>query len=856
MQEKFTIKTQNAINEAKSFTIYYKQVDLLPEHLLLAIFTDEDGLPSQVAKKLNINTIPIIEEYLQTLPKINGNVTYGEHLSRDFNSLLQKSFTIAKSLGDEYISLEHILLAYLDGNYSLKSKLDLLGFEYTKIQKIIKELRGVHRITDDNPEQKYNALDKYGINLNKLAQKGKLDPVIGRDEEIKRAIEILSRRSKNNPILIGEPGVGKTAIVEGLAGRIINNDIPDAMKNTTLITLDMGALIAGAKYRGEFEDRLKAVLKEATSESQNIVLFIDEIHTLIGAGASEGTMDAANLLKPVLARGDLRVIGATTLKEYQKYIEKDAALERRFQPIYVKEPTVEDSINILRGLKDKYEIHHGIKITDSAIIASVNLSNRYINDRFLPDKAIDLIDESCSKLRIEIGSMPANMEEIDRKIRSLSIEETALKNEKDAASISRLEIIQKELSELKEKFSLLKLRIDDEKKEIQKIQELKEKIENLKIEEAHAERVGNYQRVAEIRHGEIITLRKQLEDIEKGFSEQDTSKRMLREEITEDDIATVVSRWTGIPVSKMLESEKQKLLKIESFLEQRVIGQNEALKSVANAIRRNKAGLDSPQKPIGTFIFLGPTGVGKTETAKTLADFLFNDEKSLIRIDMSEYMEKHSVARLIGAPPGYVGHEEGGQLTEQVRRRPYSILLFDEIEKAHPDVFNLFLQILDDGVLTDSKGRRVNFKNTIIIMTSNIGSSYILDENLSDEDKEVTIKSSLKEYFKPEFINRIDDIVIFNSIKKEDLVKIIDIQLNKVIERAFKQGIQIKITDFVKSYLMDLGYDPLYGARPLNRTIQDKLTNRLANTILEGNYKYGDIFETVMNGTEISFQKK
>ena len=769
--------------------------------------------------------------------------------------MLNKSFEIAQSLGDEYISLEHILLAYLSGTYSLKSKLQSMGFEFAKIEAMVKQLRGDHRIVDDNPESKFNALEKYGINLNKLAKEGKLDPVIGRDEEIRRAIEILARRSKNNPILLGEPGVGKTAIIEGLAGRIINNDVPDAIKGKTLITLDMGALIAGAKYRGEFEDRLKSVLKEATSPSQEIILFIDEIHTVVGSGAAEGSMDAANLLKPALARGELHLIGATTLKEYQKYIEKDAALERRFQPIYVKEPTLEDSMTILRGLKDKYEIHHGIRITDQAIIAAVNLSNRYITDRFLPDKAIDLIDESCSKLRIEIGSLPADMEAIDRKIRSLSIEETALKNEKDEASISRREIIQKELSELREHFSSFKLRIDEEKSQLNQIQKMKEEIEVLKIEEAHADRAGNLQKVAEIRYGQMPTLRKKIEELEQVLNNKTNSKRLLREEITEDDIAGVVSRWTGIPISKMLQSEKEKLLHIETFLEKRVVGQSEALRAVSEAVRRNRAGLDSPNKPVGSFIFLGPTGVGKTETAKSLADFLFNDEKALIRMDMSEYMEKHSVSRLIGSPPGYVGHEEGGQLTEAIRRRPYSVILFDEIEKAHPEVFNIFLQILDDGILTDSKGRRVDFKNTIIIMTSNIGSATIFNTSLSEEEKEVTIRSSLREFFKPEFLNRIDDIIIFNSIQKEHLIKIIDIQLEKIKERALKQGIHLKVSDTAKNFLIDIGYDPLYGARPLNRVIQERLTNPLARKVLEGSYSMGDTFEAIVKGTDIDFNK-
>ena len=852
----FTLKTQAALTKAQHLSQEYKHTDLLAEHLLCSIFKDPDGLPFQIAQKLTRDSkqpLTLIRDHLKTVPSVDGDIVYGEQASSDFRKLIQTSTEEARSLGDEYISLEHVLLAYLGKSFQLKTQLEKLGLTRQKVGTMMEELRGSQKVITDNPEGTYNSLKKYGIDLNEMARKGKLDPVIGRDEEIRRCIQILSRRTKNNPLLIGEPGVGKTAIAEGLAGRVVNGDVPNVIKSKKIVTLDIGALIAGAKYRGEFEDRLKAVLKEVTNSNEQIILFVDEIHTVVGAGAVEGAMDAANLLKPALARGELRLIGATTLKEYQKHIEKDAALERRFQPVYIQEPNTEDAITILRGLKEKYELHHGIRVTDQAIVSAITLSDRYISDRFLPDKAIDLVDEACSKLKIELGSLPIEMEEIERKLRSLKIEEAALKRENDQASVTRLEELRKESADLNEKFSAMKVKLDQERSEIDSITKIKSKIEDLRIEETNQERAGDLNKVAEIRYGDIPKLQKKLAEAEGSLQKKQKGSRLLKEEVTEEDIAQIVSKWTGIPVSKMLQSEKQKLLQIEEVLHRRVVGQGEAISAVAEAIRRNRAGLASENKPIGSFIFLGPTGVGKTETARSLAEFLFDNEKAMVRIDMTEYMEKHSVAKLIGAPPGYIGHDEGGQLTEAVRRRPYSILLFDEIEKAHPDVFNVLLQVLDDGRLTDSKGRMVNFKNTIIIMTSNLASQFISDPNLVEEEKEKMIKETLRHHFKPEFLNRIDETVVFRSISQEDLARIVDIQLDRLNERLQTRGMRLEYDPKVKKMLADMSYDKVYGARPLIRLIQNTIMNPLSKKILAGNYSSGALFKAVLKGSQVDF---
>lgn len=855
---KFTVKMRAALEEAHNLAFSKRHVDITPEHLLYAVFQDPEGMPSQLAKNLgNWEAVQsTLEKHIDKIPAVEGDAHYGESLSRDSHQLIRQGFKEAEGFKDNFLSLEHVLLAYLNGSYKLKEDLLALGLKRNQVLDVLQSLRGNKKIEDDNPEGKFNVLNKYGRNLNEAAKKGKLDPVIGREDEIRHCIQILSRRTKNNPMLIGEPGVGKTAIVEGLAGKIVAGDVPDVIKNKTLIALDMGALIAGAKYRGEFEERLKAVLDEVAAAQDKIIMFIDEIHTLVGAGATEGAMDAANLLKPALARGELRLIGATTLKEFQKYIEKDAALERRFQQVYIAEPGQEDAITILRGLKERYELHHGIRITDQAIIAAVQLSERYISDRFLPDKAVDLIDEACARLRIELGSLPQEMEDIYQKMRSLEIEEAALKKENDRASAERLESVRKELADLREKFDSMKLQLDEEKKLISDITSVKEAIEQLRLEESQLERSGKLDKVAEIRYGQIPEMQKKLEKAEKVLKERQGGTRLLKEEVTEEDIAVIVSRWTGIPVTKMLQSEKEKLLHIEDALRKRVVGQDEALVAVAESIRRNRAGLSEEDRPIGSFLFLGPTGVGKTETARALAEFLFDDEKAMARFDMSEYMEKHSVARLIGAPPGYVGYDEGGQLTELVRRRPYSVLLFDEVEKASKDVFNLFLQILDDGRLTDSKGRTVNFKNSIIIMTSNLGSEYLSNADLNEEEKEAAIKEMLRSHFRPEFLNRLDNITFFQPISKSNMKDIFEIQLSYLRRRLEKKNLKLEVEPKAVEYFVANGYDPLFGARPLKRLIQEKLTNALAKKMLEGDYSAGSTFKAVSNGVEIDVKVK
>jgi ATP-dependent Clp protease ATP-binding subunit ClpB len=772
---------------------------------------------------------------------------------------------MAEQLHDEYISNEHLLVALTDEKGSFSERLfQSYGIKKDDIFKALKEIRGTQRVTDQTPEDKYQALKRYSRDLNELARKGKLDPVIGRDEEIRRVLQVLSRRTKNNPVLIGEPGVGKTAIAEGIARRIVEGDVPENLKSKKIVALDLGSLIAGTKYRGEFEDRLKAVIREITESGGGIILFIDELHTLVGAGSAEGAMDASNMLKPALAKGELKCIGATTINDYRKYIEKDAALERRFQPIMVQEPTVEDTISILRGLKEKYEVHHGVKILDSALIQSAVLSNRYITDRFLPDKAIDLIDESASRLRIEIDSKPEELDEVDRKIKQLEIEREAVKKDKDQQSKNRLDEINKKLAELQEESNAFRIQWELEKNSITQIRNLKEEIEKTKTEEANAEREGNYTRAAELKYGVITDLENKLKLESKKLLEIQKNKKMLKEEVSEEDIAEVISKWTGIPVSKMLESEKEKLIGMEDNIKKRVLGQDEAVESVSDAIRRARVGLQDTNRPIGTFIFLGSTGVGKTELARALAEFLFDDEKAMIRIDMSEYMERHSVSRLIGAPPGYVGYDEGGQLTEAVRRRPYSVILLDEIEKAHPEVFNILLQVIDEGRLTDNKGRTANFKNTIIIMTSNLGAPLIMEksETITDSNRERIyneIKENvlvlLKRSVSPEFLNRIDEVIVFHPLSKKEISGIVELQFEKINETAEKLGVSMRLTEKARDFLAEKGYEPAFGARPLKRVLQKLITNPLSKLLLEGKFTKGDTIQVGLDGEEIVFEK-
>lgn len=840
--ENMTLKTRTVYQAAVSRAQELGHADITPEHFMASLFADGDGLPVQVLHRIGAEpqaVTRLFETYLSKLPRAQGNFEPGQNLSNDARKFLQLAEREMSGLGDQYLSLEHLLLAYTNGSFALKKELEALGLERRRLAEILKDLRGSQKADSDNPEAKFNALQKYGKNLNELARQGKLDPVIGRDEEIRRTIQILSRRNKNNPLLIGEPGTGKTAIVEGLAGRIVLGDVPEILKDKTVITLDMGSLIAGAKYRGEFEERLKAVLDEVRANQDTLILFIDEIHTVVGAGAGEGQLDAANMLKPALARGEIHLIGATTLKEYQKHLEKDAALERRFQSVYVTEPSVEDAVTILRGLRDRYEVHHGIRITDAAIVSAATLSHRYISDRFLPDKAIDLIDEACAKLKIERNSMPQELDDLNRRIVALTIEETALNRENDTSSVERLNIVRRDLGELREEFKAMKLKLDSEKQDLTQVSTLKEEIEKLKLEEAAAERKGDLNHVAELRYGKIPELQKKLEATVTQMRGKTDGVRLLKEEVTEEDIAEIVSRWTGIPVSKMLTSEKTKLLKIEEALHERVVGQETAVDAIANAIRRNRAGIADEEKPIGSFLFLGPTGVGKTETAKALAEYLFDDTKAMVRIDMSEYMEKHSVAKLIGSPPGYVGYDEGGQLTEKVRRRPYSVILFDEIEKAHPDVFNLFLQILDEGRLTDAKGRLVNFRNTILIMTSNLGSEHLMNRDLNTEEQEVRVLETVRGYFRPEFLNRLDSVIQFHRLGQEHLQKIAGLQVDRVVEKIRARGIELEVGEDVRKLIIENGFDEEYGARPMKRAIENLLLNPLATTLLEGRFEQG-----------------
>jgi len=854
--DKLTTKSQEALQQAQSLAEKRNHQAIDVDHLLFALLGQKEGVVLSLLQKLGAPTSSLTERLqkaLDRVPQVTGS-TGQAFITPRLKKTIENAEAEAEALKDDYVSAEHLLLAMLQDSGETGKILKELGVSRDKILNALVSIRGAQRITDPNPEEKYQALEKYSRDLTDLARKGKLDPVIGRDDEIRRVIQVLSRRTKNNPVLIGEPGVGKTAIVEGLALRIVNGDVPEGLKEKRLVALDLGALVAGAKFRGEFEDRLKAVLKEVTEASGQIILFIDELHTLVGAGAAEGAMDASNMLKPALARGELRCVGATTLDEYRKRVEKDPALERRFQPIYVGEPSVEDTIAILRGLKERYEVHHGVRITDGAIIAAATLSHRYISDRFLPDKAIDLIDEAASRLRIEIDSMPIEIDEVDRKILQLEIERQALKREEDKASKERLTQLEREIHNLRETSDGLKGHWKNEKESIQRIRELKEKIEATKLEEQQAQRQGDLNRAAELRYGTLTQLQKEMEAANQKLAELQKDQKMLKEEVDAEDVAEVVAKWTGIPVSKMLEGEIQKLLKMEDRLKARVVGQDSAIHAVSNAVRRARAGLQDQNRPIGSFIFLGPTGVGKTELCRALAGFLFDDEQAMVRLDMSEFMEKHSVSRLIGAPPGYVGYEEGGYLTEAVRRRPYSVVLFDEIEKAHPEVFNALLQILEDGRMTDGQGRTVDFKNTVIIMTSNLGSQYIQDlAGTNRKEMERQVMAALRDAFKPEFLNRVDEIIIFNSLGREEIKSIVEIQLKRLRQNLASRKMALEITDRAKALLADKGYDPVYGARPLKRTIQRLIQDPLAVKILEGEFKEGDRIKIDSDGDEMLF---
>ena len=834
--DRFTIRSQEALAAAQRLAGARRNPSVTPHHLLVALLEQEGGIVVPVLQRAGADLEGVrrrANEVLDALPQVSGDAVEAPAMDTGTAKLLERADEEARGFGDEYVSTEHLLLAL-----AADPKVDA-GATRDQLASAVQAVRGPHRVTDQNPEDKYQALEKFGRDLTKAAEEGKLDPVIGRDDEIRRVIQVLSRRTKNNPVLIGEPGVGKTAIVEGLAQRIVSGDVPDSLRDRRVIALDIGALVAGSKYRGEFEDRLKAVLKEIAEAEGQIILFMDELHTIVGAGAAEGAVDAANLLKPMLARGELRAVGATTLDEYRKHIEKDAALERRFQPVYVDEPSVEDAIAILRGLKERYEVHHGVRIQDSAIVAAAMLSQRYIADRFLPDKAIDLIDEAASRLRIEIDSMPTEIDEVERRIQQLEIELQALKKEKDEASVARREAIDRELAELRERSAGMKAQWQSEKEAIQAIRETKERLEQAHREAERAEREADLQRAAELRYGEIPELERSVREHEARLQELQSGATMLKEEVDDEDVAEVVAKWTGIPVSKLMEGEVEKLVHMEERLHDRVVGQDEAVEAVSNALRRSRAGLQDPNRPIGTFLFIGPTGVGKTELARALAEFMFDSEQAMVRIDMSEYMEKHSVARLVGAPPGYVGYEEGGQLTEAVRRRPYSVVLLDEIEKAHSDVFNVLLQVMDDGRLTDGQGRTVDFKNTVLIMTSNVPGG----------------RAGVDATFKPEFINRLDDIVEFRQLSRDEIGRIVELQVAKLAERVRERGVEIELTDDARTLIGNLGYDPTYGARPLKRVIQKRLIDKLALALLEAEFLPGDTVLVDAADGDLKFEK-